>query len=115
MADAPYVYVEYPVASFEVGGYRFCKKDSRWPEPPETGDRVMVFPYMPPKDEAGQVVAPFPDGFEVILERKGDGGLSLPKALRDDRDLIGVKRLETVRERVAEHLKKLPEPQPFGV
>lgn len=114
IADSPYVYFEYPVASFEAGGYRFCKKDSRWPEPPEIGDRMMLFPYRQPGDAAGQVIAPLPDGFEVILERKRDGTLILPKALRDDPDLIGVKRLETVRERAAEHLGKATEPKPSG-
>lgn len=105
IVDAPYVYVEYPVASFEAGGYRFCKKDSRWPEPPEIGDRLMLFPYMPPGDEGGQVIAPFPDAFEVIFERKRDGALALPKALRGASDLVDIKRLETMRERTLGHLE----------
>ena len=111
IADSPYVYFEYPVASFEAGGYRFCKKDSRWPEPPEIGDSVMLFPYRQPGDTADQVIVPLPDGFEVIFERKKDRSLIVPRALRDDPDLIGAKRLDTVRERAAEHLRKSTHPE----
>lgn len=116
IADSSYVYFEYPVATFEAGGYRFCKKDSRWPQPPEIGDRVMLFPYRQPGDMAGQVFAPLPEGFELIFERKKerDGALMVPKALRNDPDLIGVKRLDTVRQRAAEHLDKPVAPRPSG-
>ena len=105
IADAPYIYFEYPVAAFEAGGYRFCKKDSRWPEPPELGDSVMLFPYLHPVDEAAQIIVPLPEGFEVMFERRRNGVLNIPKALQNDPDLIGVKRLETVRERTSEQLK----------
>lgn len=107
IADSAYLYLEYPVANFEAGGYRFCKKDRRWPEPPGIGDRVMIFPYSPPVDEAGQVIAPSPDGFEVIGERKGAGALLMPQALRDLPDFTGVKQLDTVRERMAEHIQRI--------
>lgn len=114
VADSPSVYFEYPVASFEAGGYRFCKKDSRWPEPPQIGDRVMLFPYRQPRDTADLVIVPLPDGFEMILQRKGDGPLIVPQALRNDPDLVGVKRLETVRERVTGHLEKSKAPEASG-
>lgn len=106
IADSPYLYFEYPVASFQAGGTRFCKKDRRWPEPPEIGDRVMFFPYREPGDLAGRVIVPFPDGFEMIFERNREEALILPKALQNAPDLAGVKGLEAVRERVRRFIGK---------
>jgi hypothetical protein len=74
IADQPYVYLIYPVADFEAGGYRFCKTDDRWGGEPQAGDEISVFPYRVPVDDAHRALLPDPEGYEVILYRKGTGG-----------------------------------------
>lgn len=103
IANLDFLYLPYPVAEFEVGGYRFCKTDPRWPEPPRVGDRVLLFPYRIPYDPADQVIVPDPDGFEVILER-GEG-IALPRQLKGLSDFAGAKNLDVIRERVRAHLR----------
>src|SRR5947209_8415367 len=104
------MYVVYPKADFNVGGYHFCREDANWPEPPKVGDEVMLFPFRSPFDTAGQVFVPDPEGYEIILERSSSGGIAVPRRLRDDEDLIGVKDLKTVKKYTLEHLGKIPPP-----
>lgn len=105
IADSDVLYLPYPVAEFEVGGYRFCKTDSRWPEPPRVGDRVLLLPYRTPYDTADQMIVPDPDGFEVILER--EGGIALPRQLKGLPDLLSARSLDVIRERVMVHLRDM--------
>lgn len=53
-----------PVGTFQSGPYRFCKTDSRYPEPPEIGERVLLLvpvggdpqePYLDLRTEASIV------------------------------------------------------------
>lgn len=104
------LYFQYPVAEFEIGGYRFCKTDARWPAEPEIGDRLLSFSYQAPYDFAGQVISPDPDGFEIILERKKGGALAIPRKLRNDPDLMDAKDLATVRKYTTEYLEKIKAP-----
>jgi hypothetical protein len=104
IADQPFVYLVYPVAEFEAGGYRFCKTDARWGSKPQIGDEILFFPYRVAIDEARQVFLPDPDYYEVILYRKEKGALSLPRSLRNDPDVRGVKALEPLQKRALEAL-----------
>jgi hypothetical protein len=110
IADSDFLYLPYPVAEFEVGGYRFCKTDPRWPEPPRIGDTVLLFPYRTPYDPADQVIVPDPDGFEVIIER-GEG-LALPRQLKSLSDFRGIQSIDVIRERVLTHLRDIKPSRP---
>jgi hypothetical protein len=106
-AARSYIYLVYPVAEFEVGGYRFCKKETpQWGGEPRAGDEILLFPYQSPVDDVGQVFLPDPDDYEVILKRQGQSIISAPKSLKDDPDLLGVKDLVTLRKRALEHIQK---------
>lgn len=108
IAGSSYVYLVYPVAEFKVGGYRFCKTDSpQWGREPKAGDQILLFPYQLPIDASGLVFLPDPEGYEVILGRKDDGSISLPKALKEDPDVLGVKDLEILRKRALEYIQKV--------
>jgi hypothetical protein len=107
VADRPYTYVIYPVDEFESGGYRFCKKEtSQWGITPAVGDEILLLPYRSPVDDAGQVFFPDPDDYEVILKRQGQDGLSVPKAIKDDPDVLGIKDLGALRNRAFEHIRQ---------
>jgi hypothetical protein len=110
IADSDVLYLPYPVAEFEVGGYRFCKTDPRWPDPPRIGDTVLLFPYSAPYDPEDQVIVPDPDGFEVILGR-GEG-VSLPRQLKDLSDFRGVQNIDAIRERTLTHLRDMKPSRP---
>ena len=99
VADQPVVYLVYPVAEFEAGGYRFCKEDARWGREPAVGDEILFFPYQVAVDAERRVFLPDPDAYEVILSRKGADNLSIPKFLRDDPDVLGVKEIEVLGRR----------------
>jgi hypothetical protein len=107
IADRPFVYLIYPVAEFEAGGYRFCKTDARWGSEPQVGDEILFFPYRVAIDDARQVFLPDPDYYEVILYRKEKGALSLPKSLKNDPDVLGVKDLEPLHKRARAHIEKV--------
>lgn len=113
-AESEYLYFQYPVAEFEVGGYRFCKTDSRWPAVPQIGDRLLIFSFQAPYDLSGQVISPDPEGFEIILERKKDKTLAIPRQLREDPDLVGVKNLDVVKKYTTEYLEKINMTRPAG-
>jgi hypothetical protein len=116
IADQPFVYLIYPVAEFEAGGHRFCKVDPlRWGSEPQIGDELLVFPYSVAIDEARQLFFPDPDGYEVILYRKGKGSFSLPKSLRNDPDVVGVKDIATLKRRALEYIEKTSGPGSAGV
>lgn len=107
IADQPVLYLVYPVAEFEAGGYRFCKTDApQWGSEPQIGDEILVFPYRVAIDDARQVLLPDPDGDEVILQRRGKSALSLSKSLRDDPDVVGVNDLGTLKKRALEYIEK---------
>jgi hypothetical protein len=107
IAGGTYVYLVYPVAEFKVGGYRFCKTDlPQWGKEPKLGDQILLFPYQPPIDADGRVFLPDLEGYEVILARKGDTSISLPKTLREDPDVLGVRELEVLRKRALEYIQK---------
>jgi len=50
--QGPYVYMQYPVARFSVGGITYCVDNPDFPVEPVLGMRVLVFPYEKPWDEA---------------------------------------------------------------
>jgi hypothetical protein len=104
--DFPRIYIPYFKAEFKVGEYRFCNRDSRWPDPPKIGDELLLFPYRAPYDDAGQVLVPDYDGYEIIFERKGLGQIVVPPNLRDDEDFVGVRDLKTIRNYTVEHLRQ---------
>jgi hypothetical protein len=107
IADQPVLYLVYPVAEFEAGGYRFCKTDTpQWGSEPQIGDEILVFPYRVAIDDACQVLLPDPEGYEVILHRRGKNALSLSKSLRDDPDVVGVNDLGTLKKRALEYIEK---------
>jgi hypothetical protein len=107
IASGSYVYLVYPVAEFKVGGYRFCKTDlPQWGREPKPGDQILLFPYQSPIDADGLVFLPDPNGYEVILARKDNTSISLPKALREDPDALGVRDLEILRKRALEYIQK---------
>lgn len=109
IADQPYIYLVYPVAEFEAGGYRFCKTDKRWGSEPQIGDEILVLPYRVAVDDARQVLLPNPDGYEVILYRKEAGRLSLPKLLENDPDVLGVKDIDILGQRVRSRIEATSE------
>jgi hypothetical protein len=109
IADQPYIYLVYPVADLEAGGYRFCKTDKRWGNEPQIGDEILVLPYRAAVDDARQVLLPDPDGYEVILYRKEAGRLSLPKFLENDPDVLGVKDIDILGQRVLSRIEAASE------
>jgi hypothetical protein len=110
VADRSLVYLIYPVAQFEAGGLRFCKDDKRWGSVPQLGDELLVFPYRVAIDASRQVLVPDPDGYEVILYRKQTEKLSLPSALKNDPDVIGVKSLETLKRLALGYIERAGAP-----
>jgi hypothetical protein len=114
IADQSFIYLVYPVAEFEAGGYRFCKTDTpQWGSEPQVGDEILFFPYRVPVDDARQVFLPDPDHYEVILYRKEKGTLSLPKSLNNDPDVLGVKDLGPLQKRALAHIEKANGSGPF--
>lgn len=109
--DFPRIYVPYFKAEFKVGEYRFCNRDSRWPEPPKIGDEMLLFPYRAPYDDAGQALVPDYDGYEILFERKESGQIVVPPSLKDDEDFVGVRDLKTIRNYAVDHLRQAKPPE----
>jgi len=76
--DQEYVYVDYPVAKFSVGGITYCIDDPDLPIEPTKGARVLLFPYRKPWDTTGSFLTIEPN--QVFIENL-DGELLKPKEL----------------------------------
>jgi len=76
--EQEYVYVDYPVAKFTVGGITYCIDNADLPIGPKIGARVLLFPYRKPWDTTGSFITIEPN--KIFIEDL-DGKLLKPKAL----------------------------------
>lgn len=72
--DRHFIFV--PVGRFDAGPYTFCKTDSRLPEPPDIGDRVLLL--IPEIGDPEEPLLDLHDEFSLIVLDDG-GGVGLPK------------------------------------
>jgi hypothetical protein len=76
--EQEYLYVDYPVAKFTVGGITYCIDNAELPIGPKIGARVLLFPYRKPWDTTGSFLTIEPK--QIFIEDL-DGKLLEPKAL----------------------------------
>lgn len=79
-AWSDHFFVFFPVGTFTAGPHRFCKRDARFPETPELGDRLLL--TVPVSEDSNE---PFLDlwyGANVVV-LKNDGSLRLPAAFAE--------------------------------
>jgi hypothetical protein len=72
------VLVRHPYAHFTAGGVEYCRETRATALAPEVGDRVLVFAFDDPVDEAGQLI--YSNLEDLIIARGGD--VRIPRLLR---------------------------------
>lgn len=73
-------YYFHPVGEFEAGPYRICKSDSRYPDPPQLGDRVVLMvprPVHNPREPYLEL-----ETSEGVVVLAADGEVGLPDTFR---------------------------------
>lgn len=73
--DAYYVFL--PLGTFQMGGLKICKTDSRYPDPPAVGDQVLLFVPFQEEDQTEPLLE-IQDGEGIVTIHAG-GAISLPK------------------------------------
>lgn len=87
-APLSHYFVFLPIGTFESGPYKFCKTDSRYPEPPGIGERVLLFvPVVGASDEHYLDLRTESSIVTIV----GDGSASLPRPF--ERSLAAVETL----------------------
>jgi hypothetical protein len=84
--DAPLdrYYYFHPIGDFQAGPYRICKSDSRYPEPPAIGDRVLLMVPRPVTDPSEPYLElETPEGVVVLA---ADGEIRLPDRFRPQKE-----------------------------
>ena len=95
------VYVEFPVAYFAIGPYRFCHGEGEFR--PASGDQILVFDTQGPIDREGLLFAPIRS--QLLLE--SSTGLVLTDKLRKSPELSSKRNLReviaSVRARISQN------------
>lgn len=95
MAPAKELFGVYPFARFAIGEGVFCSGvPGRLPRP-KIGQRVIVFITSKPLDRQQTLFWVEPN---YMIAERGDGGVSLPPALKDDPELFPVQSLDEAEE-----------------
>lgn len=94
-------YVAVPVSDFRVGKYRFCKTDSRWPQPPKKGDRVLAVLIYDPLVESPPIFGLNSLSVELFVE-KDSGQVRIPFGLAERNALPPDQGFDALVERVRE-------------
>lgn len=93
------LYVFYPVGRFRLGPIDFCSQDSKWPDPPAPGSRLLLFPQAPPVSQDPMALWLMRSGAEIIYE--AHDVLYAPRTLHEIDELrrpIGFQRLQKLVE-----------------
>lgn len=93
----------YPFARFAIGEGVFCSGVPGKLLQPKIGQRVIVFFTSKPVDRQQTLFWVEPD---FLIAERGDGGVSLPPALKDDPELFPVQSLEEAEELLRRALKR---------
>lgn len=92
-APSSTIYIDYQVAHFQIGPYRFCNALSGYE--PKSGDSLVLLDYVGPVDESGLLFAPRLS--QILFERK-EGGLFFRPEIKE---IPGMDRAMTLNEVVA--------------
>jgi hypothetical protein len=88
-------YIDYSIAHFRVGPYRFCNANKGFE--PQPGDEIVLFDYTGPADRDQILYVPRLD--QIFFQSQG-GELFLPSPLRETPDLKTVRTLDEVVHRL---------------
>jgi len=102
--EAPYVYFYYPVGDFRVGSIRICKRAPRWPDPPEVGDEVLLFPRVEPMDPEGIMAIITTDGEEMVIGNPA--GIRISAALSEIEEFRTATSIQELKRLMAEVLRE---------
>jgi hypothetical protein len=102
--DTPYTYFYHPVGDFQMGSIRICKDDPSWPEPPEVGDEVLLFPRWLPMGPDGVVTRVTMDGVEVVTG--GPGGFRISSALSEIAEFREAVSIQELKRLMADVLRE---------
>jgi hypothetical protein len=94
------ILIPYPLARFKIGSSTFCGGFYRMFEP-AVGDRVLVFIYDPPVDDAKTLV--YPRSPELFFQASA-GRLIISKLLKTDRDLAMARSLDDLEKLLRQEL-----------
>lgn len=111
LAPAKELFGVYPFARFAIGEGVFCSGVPGSLLQPKIGQRVIVFVTSKPIDRQQTLVWVEPD---YLIAERGDGGVSLPRALKDDAELFPIQNLDEAEELVRRALSR-PGNQHFGL
>lgn len=70
--QAPIVYVYYPAGDFQYGDLRVCVRNEEWPEPPEVGAEVLLYPAIRSLSPDGSIQSLHGDGWGIAFEENGN-------------------------------------------
>lgn len=102
-APLSHYFVFLPIGTFESGPYKFCKTDSRYPEPPEIGQRVLLLvPAMGSTEEHYLDLRTETS----IITIGSEGEVDLPQPFERSLQRAEAVRLDAVLDRVAAGLGK---------
>jgi hypothetical protein len=85
------IYIDYPVASFKIGPYRFCNGNKGFE--PRPGDEVLLFDNVGPTDRDGALYVP---SFEQIFFQRPQGTLVVPSNLKNTAGLESVQSFDEI-------------------
>ena len=89
------LYIDYSVASFKIGPYRFCNGNKGFE--PRPGDEVLMFDYIGPTDRDGVLYAP---SFEQLFFQRSQGTFIVPINLKNTPGLEEASSLDDVVDRL---------------
>lgn len=89
------LFAVYPFARFAIGKGVFCSGMPESAVQPEAGQRVIVFVTSDPLDKERSLVWTDP---EALIVEKAEGGVSMPRALKEDPELFPVQSFEEAVE-----------------
>lgn len=94
------IYIDYQVAHFQIGPYRFCNASSGYE--PKPGDSLVLLDYVGPVDESGLLFAPRLS--QILFERK-EGGLFFRPEIKGIPEMGGATTLDEVTALIRRELK----------
>ena len=100
------LYVDYLVAHFRIGSFRFCNLNKGFESRP--GDEFILFDFVGPVDLDRTLYAPRLD--QIIFQRNGEA-LFLPPSLKNTFELKAAQTLNDVIERIGPEAPKAPSSQ----
>jgi hypothetical protein len=101
-APLSHYFIFLPIGTFESGPYKFCKTDSRYPQPPEIGERVLLLVPVVGASEEHYLDLRTESSIVTIVD---DGSASLPRPFERSRAAVEALPFDALVDRVTASLR----------